>query len=58
MNCKNVKTQWFLTILFASPLFLNQCERAAAAARKKYDCGLRYHGLRVRTECSNLIEKW
>jgi hypothetical protein len=32
MDCKNVKTQGFLTILFASPLFTDIIKREAAAA--------------------------
>jgi hypothetical protein len=35
MDCKNVKTQGFLTVLFASLLCFNQHEQVAAAAGQK-----------------------
>jgi hypothetical protein len=56
-NIKIVKTQWFLTILFVSPLCFNKRDRAAVAAGKKSICGLRYHRSHVRPKNSNLIEK-
>jgi hypothetical protein len=52
-----VKTQWFLSILFASPLCYNKPNSAAAAAGQKSVCGLRYHRSRVRPQISNFIEK-
>jgi hypothetical protein len=55
---KTPKPNHFLPFFFASPLFFNKLgQSAAAAARKKYVCGLRYHGLRVRPKNSNSIEK-
>jgi hypothetical protein len=57
MNCKFVKMQRFLTILFASPLCYNKRLRVAAAAEQKSACGLRSHRSRVRPKNSNLIEK-
>jgi hypothetical protein len=56
-NCKIVKTQWFLTILFALPLCFNKHDRVAAAAGQKSVCELRHHRSRVRPKNSNLIEK-
>ena len=52
-----MKNQWFLTILFASPLCFNKRDRAAAVAGQKSVCGLRFHRPRVRPKNSNLIEK-
>ena len=49
--------QWFLTVLFASPLSYNKRGRAAVAAGQKSACGLRSHRSRVRPKNSNLIEK-
>jgi hypothetical protein len=56
MNCKFVKMQLFLTVLFALPLCHNKRGQAAAAGQKSA-CGLRSHGSRVRPKNSNLIEK-
>jgi hypothetical protein len=57
MNCEIVKLQWFLTIHFASLFFVNKRKRAEAAGGRNSVCEQRYHGSRVRTENSNLIEK-
>ena len=56
-NCKIVKMQWFLTILFASLICFNQRKRAAMVAGQKYVCELRYHKSRVLPKNSNLIKK-
>jgi hypothetical protein len=50
-NCKIIKMQWFLTILFASLI----CKWAAVVAGQKYVCELRYRKSRVLPKNSNLI---
>ena len=57
MNCKIVKKQWFLTVLFALLLCFNKCDWAAVAAGEKSVCELRYHRSQVRPKNSNSIEK-
>jgi hypothetical protein len=49
--------QWFLTIVFVSPLCFNKLNQVAAAAGQKSVYELRYHRSRVRPKNSNLIEK-
>jgi hypothetical protein len=56
-NQKIIKSQSFLTVLFASLLVFNKLERAAAAVGRNSVCELRYHGPRVGPEGCNLIEK-
>jgi hypothetical protein len=56
-NCKIVKTQWFLTILFASLLYFNTLDWAAAVLGQKSLCELRYHRSWVCPKNSKLIEK-
>jgi hypothetical protein len=56
-NCKIVKTQCNLTIIFASLLRCNKRERKVVAAGQKSIGRLRYHGSRDSPENSKLIEK-
>jgi hypothetical protein len=49
--------QWFLAILFASPLCFNKRNQVVAAAGQKSVCELRYQRSRVRPKNRNLIEK-
>ena len=56
-NCKIIKTQWFLSILFTSLLLFNKLKQAAVVMGQIVTYVKRYDQLRFHFAMGNFIEK-